>query len=80
MDNLLISQVASLEAPQSEMDKVSKGQAKQQNFEQANQQILLKAFQDSMQEVNELAYSEKNDPLFDKEQEEDPREDESNDD
>ncbi len=70
MDGLFLSQIASLEAPQSEMDSVSKKGGQIQASQVANEAVFLKALDDSMKEVNELIHTETEDTLS-KEKEDD---------
>ncbi len=63
MDGLFLSQIASLEAPQSEMDRVSKTGKQAQASQVSNEAVFLKALDDSMKEVNEVAHTETEDTL-----------------
>ena len=75
MDGLFLSQIASLEAPQLEMDRVSKGQEQAQASQIANEGVFLKALDKCMKEVNELLHAETED-ILSKEKEDDQEENE----
>lgn len=61
MDALFVSQVLSLEAPQNEIDHVSKRQQAVGNVQVTEDLVFLKALNRSMHEVGELMESEQED-------------------
>lgn len=74
MSDLFVSQIMSLEAPQQELDRVAKGQVQTAQAQQTNNQVFLKALDESLFVVNQLLETEQGDSIL--EQDEESEEDE----
>lgn len=75
MDNLFISQVASLEGPQTELDPTNKARNLNANQELSSQQVFVRTLDAALKEVNDLLRAEQEDLLSkDEEEDEDPEE------
>lgn len=75
MDNLFISQVASLEGPQTELDPTNKARNQNANQELSSQQVFVRTLDAALKEVNDLLRAEQEDLLSkDEEEDEDPEE------
>lgn len=72
MDNLLVSQVLSLVAPQSEVDKPAQEQTKTSQNQAVSHVLMLNALDNLAKEVIELTELQKD---FDKEDEENEEDD-----
>jgi len=79
MDGLMVSQVLSLSAAQSEIDRTTKAHQLSESLELSNEQVFLKVLDRSMQEVNQLLSTEKEDRVLSEEDEEDQEQDEKKD-
>lgn len=71
MDAVFLSQVASMEGPQLELDKVGKAQNTSLIAQAAQEEVFLTMLQRSMEMVHETTQSEKEDPLKEGEEDED---------
>lgn len=74
MENLVVSQVLSIAAPQLEVDQRAKIQNTCQNEQLSRQGIFLTLIRNSMEEVHDVVTTEKEDPLKDESDEEDSQE------
>ncbi len=70
MDNLVVSQAVSINAPQLELDQSAKAQNLAQLAQLSREAIMLLLIQNSMEEVHATTLLEKEDPLKDGEEEE----------
>lgn len=75
MDSLVVSQVISVSAPQIEVDKAAKAQSIAQNAEVAQEGAFMSLIQHSMDKVQEMFKTEKEDPLLKEDEEKQDPED-----
>lgn len=76
MDNVFISQIASYEGPQQELDQVSKTTNQKGQLEQANTEIFIQVLDNSLKEVNQMLGCEKKDRLKEKDQDDESQQEE----